>query len=161
MNGTTWQHVDLSAFGGPEQLRAMSENTLPEPAPGQVRVRAPAAGTGFTDTIIRRGQYVGVEQKPPFTLGYDCFGVVDASDAGVESLRPGDHVAEMPVVGGDTRYPCADASRVVPCPARLDPAEAFRMILSCTMAWQMLTRECRLQAGARNGRRSSGKICRP
>ncbi|HUH36958.1 MAG TPA: zinc-binding dehydrogenase, partial [Spongiibacteraceae bacterium] len=65
-----WQHIVLNAFGGPEQLTLVTEPDLPEPGPGQIRVRVLAAGTGFTDTIIRRGQYVDIKQKPPFTPGY-------------------------------------------------------------------------------------------
>ena len=144
---TPWQHVDVKAFGGPEQLELVTETTLPEPAPGEVRVKVLAAGTGFTDTIIRQGQYVDVKDKPPFTLGYDWFGVVDKTGPGVARFSPGDFVADMPVIGGYTQYLCAPAERLVPCPEGLDPAEAVCMILSYTTAYQMLTRECQLKPG--------------
>ncbi len=144
---TRWQRIELQAFGGPEQLRVVEETTLPQPGPGQCRVRVRAAGTGFTDTIIRLGQYPGVKQKPPFTLGYDWFGEVDALGAGVTDIAVGDAVADMPVIGGYTQYLCVDAARVVRCPQGLDPAEAVSMILSYTTAWQMLKRECSLQSG--------------
>jgi NADPH:quinone reductase-like Zn-dependent oxidoreductase len=144
---THWQRIELTAFGGPEMLRVVQETTLPQPGPGQIRVRVLAAGTGFTDTIIRLGQYPGVKLKPPFTPGYDWFGVVDALGTGVTGLAVGDAVADMPVIGGYTQYLCVDAARVQRCPAGLDPAEAVSMILSYTTAWQMLKRECRLQRG--------------
>lgn len=145
----SWQRIELTAFGGPDKLRVVEEEALPEPAAGQVRVKVLAAGTGFTDTIIRQGQYVDVKDKPPFTLGYDWFGVVDKVAPGVLSLREGDCVADMPVIGGYTQYLCVDAGRVVPCPVGLDPAEAVCMILSYTTAYQMLTRECQLEKGDR------------
>ncbi len=147
MTATPWQHIQLTALGGPEMLQLVTEPTLPEPGPAQVRVKVLTAGTGFTDTIIRRGQYPGVKQKPPFTPGYDWFGVVDALGSGVSTLQPGDCVADMPVIGGYTQYLVADAGRVIHCPAGLNPAEAVCMILSYTTAWQMLTRECSLQPG--------------
>tara|TARA_R110002110_G_scaffold43803_2_gene135679 strand:+ start:40312 stop:41346 length:1035 start_codon:yes stop_codon:yes gene_type:complete len=147
MTSTSWQHIQLSAFGGPDKLQLVTENSLPEPGPGQLRVRVLTAGTGFTDTIIRRGQYPGVKQKPPFTPGYDWFGVVDAIGSGVDTLQVGDCVADMPVIGGYTQYLLADAARVIPCPAGLDPAQAVCMILSYTTAYQMLTRECSLKSG--------------
>jgi NADPH:quinone reductase-like Zn-dependent oxidoreductase len=109
---THWQRIELTAFGGPEMLRVVQETTLPQPGPGQIRVRVLAAGTGFTDTIIRLGQYPGVKQKPPFTPGYDWFGVVDALGTGVTGLAVGDAVADMPVIGGYTQYLCVDAARV-------------------------------------------------
>jgi len=142
-----WKHVDVTAFGGPENLQIVEESELPQPAPGEIRVRVLTAGTGFTDTIIRRGQYVDVKDKPPFTIGYDWFGVVDALGAGVSGLALGDCVADMPVIGGYTQYLCVPASRVVRCPPGLDPAQAVCMILSYTTAWQMLRRECSLAPG--------------
>jgi NADPH:quinone reductase-like Zn-dependent oxidoreductase len=149
MTHTPWQHIQLTAFGGPDKLQLVSEPTLPEPGRGQVRVKVLTAGTGFTDTIIRQGQYPGVKQKPPFTPGYDWFGVVDALGSGVTTLQVGDAVADMPVIGGYAQYLLADAARVVACPAGLDPAQAVCMILSYTTAYQMLTRECSLQRGDR------------
>ncbi len=143
----SWKHVDISAFGGPEQLRVVEETELPEPKPGQLRIKVLTAGTGFTDTIIRQGQYVDVKDKPPFTLGYDWFGVVDKVGAGVSGFKVGDPVADMPVIGGYTQFLCVEADRVVPCPHGLDPAQAVCMILSYTTAYQMLTRECHLKKG--------------
>ncbi|WP_241505833.1 medium chain dehydrogenase/reductase family protein [Parahaliea mediterranea] len=154
-----WQRIEVSRFGGPEVLQVVTEQGLPQPGPGQVRVKVLTAGTGFTDAIIRQGQYVDVKDKPPFTLGYDYIGVVDALGEGVgegvgESagegagdLTVGDWVADMPVIGGYTQYLCADASQLVRCPMGLDPAQAVCMILSYTTAYQMLTRECSLNPG--------------
>ncbi len=142
-----WKHVDISAFGGPANMRVVTENQLPQPAAGQLRVKVLTAGTGFTDTIIRQGQYVDVKDKPPFTLGYDWFGVVDALGEGVSQFKPGDFVADMSVIGGYTQYLCVDADQVIPCPEGLNPAEAVCMVLSYTTAYQMLTRECSLQRG--------------
>ncbi|MBP6723996.1 MAG: zinc-binding dehydrogenase [Halioglobus sp.] len=141
-------HVDVEHFGGPDQLRVMEEAHLSEPAPGQVRVRVLTAGTGFTDTIIRQGHYIDVKEKPPFTLGYDWFGVVDKLGAGVDTLEVGQLVADMSVIGGYTQYLCVAADRVIPAPANLDPAAAVAMILSYTTAYQMLTRLRQIPAGS-------------
>ncbi|MEJ0046818.1 MAG: zinc-binding dehydrogenase [Rhodospirillales bacterium] len=35
----------------------MEEAAVPEPGAGEVRIKVLAAGTGFTDTMIRRGRY--------------------------------------------------------------------------------------------------------
>lgn len=147
MASTPWHHIQLTAFGGPDRLQLVTEPALPIPGPGQVRVKVLTAGTGFTDTVIRQGQYPGVKQKPPFTPGYDWFGVVDSLGSDVSTLQPGDYVADMPVIGGYSQYLLADAEQVIPCPAGLDPAQAVCMILSYTTAYQMLTRECALKPG--------------
>ncbi len=142
-----YKRVELSAFGKPEVLKIVTEERLPEPAAGQVRVKVLSAGTGFTDTIIRQGQYTGVKDKPPFTLGYDWFGVVDKLGPEVRDFEVGQYVADMPVIGGYTQYLCVDANQLVAAPPGLDPGEAVCMILSYTTAYQMLTREIDLQKG--------------
>ncbi len=143
-----YKRVMLKKFGGPEELCVETVDGLPEPAAGEIRVRVLTAGTGFTDTIIRQGQYVGVKDKPPFIPGYDWFGVVDKLGSGVTQLAVGQHVADMPVIGGYTQYLCVKASAVVPAPAGLNPAEAVAMILSYTTAYQMLTRIRELKPGS-------------
>ncbi len=35
------------------------------------------AGANFTDTMIRKGKYPEVKEKPPFSPGYDMIGIVD------------------------------------------------------------------------------------
>nr|WHW29694.1 putative bifunctional protein: zinc-containing alcohol dehydrogenase; quinone oxidoreductase [uncultured bacterium] len=135
-----YKKIVLQAFGGPEQLTVVEEPQLPEPAAGEVRVKVLAAGTGFTDTIVRQGQYVDVKEKPPFVPGYDWFGVVDKVGEGVLNFAEGDYVADMPVIGGYTEYLCVAVDQLVKAPAGLDPAEAVAMILSYTTAYQMLTR---------------------
>lgn len=144
----TYQRVVLKDFGGTEQLQLETVEQLPEPAANEVRVKVLTAGTGFTDTIIRQGQYPGVKQKPPFVLGYDWFGVVDkvGSDAGL--FQVGQAVADMPVIGGYTQYLCVAEDQLVPAPEGLDPAAAVAMILSYTTAYQMLTRMCTLPPGS-------------
>jgi NADPH:quinone reductase-like Zn-dependent oxidoreductase len=143
----TYQRVVLRKFGGPEELQLETVEGLPEPASGEVRVKVLRAGTGFTDTVVRQGQYPGIKEKPPFVPGYDWFGVVDALGAGVTDLRVGQYVADMPVIGSYTEYLCVGADRVVPAPDGLDPAAAVAMILSYTTAYQMLTRLKPLQPG--------------
>jgi NADPH:quinone reductase-like Zn-dependent oxidoreductase len=78
-----WQHLRISRFGGPEVLEMVEESAIPEPGPGEVRIKVLAAGTGFTDTMIRRGRYPDFNAPLPSTPGYDIVGVVEKSGAGV------------------------------------------------------------------------------
>ncbi|HTB27834.1 MAG TPA: alcohol dehydrogenase catalytic domain-containing protein [Steroidobacteraceae bacterium] len=82
----------------------MEEPTLPEPGSGEVRIKVLAAGTGFTDTMIRRGRYPDFKGPLPFTPGYDLVGVVDKRGAGVVAPREGEMVADLCVVGGYAQY---------------------------------------------------------
>lgn len=142
-----FKHVVVTRFGGPEVLELKEEPNLPEPAAGQVRIKVLAAGTGFTDTIIRKGQYPEVKEKPPFTIGYDWVGTVDKLGDGVSGWNPGDMAANLSVIGGYTQYLCEDVERIVAIPGGLDAAEAVCMILSYGTAYQMLTRLKKLEPG--------------
>src|SRR3954471_412121 len=56
----------------------------PEPGPGQVRVTVSAASLNFGDIARCRGGVAAVMAQPPFTLGMDVCGTVDAAGPGAE-----------------------------------------------------------------------------
>lgn len=126
----------------------VDEPAIPEPGTGEVRIKVLAAGTGFTDTFIRRGRYPDFKGPLPFTPGYDLVGVVDLVGARVTDLREGQLVADLSVIGGYTQYAIRPANLLVPVPEGLDPAEAVCIPLGYLTAFQMLTRCCHLPRGA-------------
>ena len=91
----SWQHVRISRFGGPEVLELAEESTIPNPGPGEVRIKVLAAGTGFTDSFIRRGRYPDFKGPLPFTPGYELVGVVEKAGSGVAAPREGQIVADL------------------------------------------------------------------
>ena len=143
-----WQHIRISRFGGPEVLELAEQPTLPEPGPDEVRIKVLAAGTGFTDTFIRRGRYPDFKGPLPFTPGYDLVGVVEQTGRGVTELRQGQVVADLCVIGGYAQYAIRPARFLVTVPDGVDPAEAVCIPLAYLTAFQMLTRYRRLLPGA-------------
>ena len=107
-----------------------------------------AAGTGFTDTMIRRGGYPDFKGPLPFTPGYEIFGVIEKTGAGVVALREGDAVADLCVVGGYAQYAIRPSHSLVSVPDGVDPAEAVCIPLAYLTAFQMLTRYRKLPSGA-------------
>ena len=79
---------------GPEVLELVEEPTIPNPGTGDVRIKVLAAGTGFTDSFIRRGRYPDLKGPLPFTPGYELVGVVDKAGSDVVSPREGQIVAD-------------------------------------------------------------------
>lgn len=144
-----WQHIQIARFGGPEVLDLVEEATLPEPGPGEVRIKVLAAGTGFTDAFIRRGRYPDFKGPLPFTPGYELVGTIDAVGPGVPAERNGEFVADLCVVGGYTQYAIRPARFFVPVPDGADPAGAVCIPLAYLTAYQMLLRYRPLRAGAR------------
>src|SRR6202453_2344041 len=143
-----WQHVRISRFGGPEVLQVVEELAIPEPGPTEVRIKVLAAGTGFTDTMIRRGRYPDFKGPLPFTPGYDIVGVVEKIGAGVAAPLEGEMVADLCVVGGYAQYAIRPARFLVPVPDNIDPAGAVCIPLAYLTAFQMLTRCRNLPSGA-------------
>jgi NADPH:quinone reductase-like Zn-dependent oxidoreductase len=143
-----WQHLRISRFGGPEVLQMAEASTVPDPGPGEVRIKVLAAGTGFTDTMIRRGRYPDFKGPLPFTPGYEIVGIVEKSGSGVTAPLEGQRVADLCVTGGYAQYAIRPARFLVPVPDGVDPAEAVCIPLAYLTAFQMLTRCRDLSPGA-------------
>ena len=142
-----YKKVILNEFGGPEVLQVVEENNLPEPGPGEVRIKVSAASATFTDTMVRKGIYYGFKETPPLSPGYDMVGVVDNLDGRAAGLKIGQIVADLTVFGACTEYMIRPADSLVPVPEGLDPAEAVSMVLSYVTAYQMLHRIAKVQRG--------------
>jgi NADPH:quinone reductase-like Zn-dependent oxidoreductase len=69
------RRVVITKHGGPEVLRLI-EDDLPEPKPGEVRVKVLATGVSFADMLMRLGLYRGTPPIP-FSPGYDIAGEVN------------------------------------------------------------------------------------
>jgi NADPH:quinone reductase-like Zn-dependent oxidoreductase len=143
----SWQHVRISRFGGPDVLELVEETTIPDPGPGEVRIKVLAAGTGFTDSFIRRGRYPDFKGPLPFTPGYDLVGVAEKAGSGVSAPHVGQMVADLCVVGGYAQYAIRPARFLVPVPDGVDLSEAVCIPLAYLTAFQMLTRYRRFSQG--------------
>ncbi|MFZ1825744.1 MAG: medium chain dehydrogenase/reductase family protein [Chitinophagales bacterium] len=142
-----YNRIIISKFGGPEVLQKVTENELPKPQKNQVRIKVLTTSASFTDTLIRRGIYPNVKEKPPFSPGYDLVGIVDELGEGVNNLAVGQKVADLTVIGAYTEYICLDANSVVPVPENLDNGETVSLILSYLTAYQMLHRSAKIKNG--------------
>jgi NADPH:quinone reductase len=75
--------IEYSVTGDPSVL-TLVERPLPEPGPGEVRVRIHRSGVNPTDWKSRRGSEPGTPVAPPQVPNQDGSGVVDAVGQGVE-----------------------------------------------------------------------------
>ena len=127
------------------QLELVEED-LPNPRPGEVRLKMLAAGVSYPDVMMRQGIHPEA-RRPPFTPGWDVVGTVEALGEGVEVVLLGATVAAMPIVGGYAEYLCLPATELVRVPPELDPAEAVCLVLNYVTAYQMLHRSARAKPG--------------
>jgi NADPH:quinone reductase-like Zn-dependent oxidoreductase len=142
-----WTRVTLKAFGGPENLELETVADLPEPGPGEVRVRVLVTSAAFTDVMIRKGLYPDVKDKPPFTPGYDMVGIVDATGPDAMRLKPGERVADLTTIGAYADYLCLPEDRLTHVPDGVSDVDALGMILSAVTPFQMLTRVAKMTPG--------------
>lgn len=145
----SYKKVVITKYGGPEVLSVVEESNLPMPKKGEVRIKTLATSACFTDTMIRKGIYYGVKQKPPFAPGYDVVGMIDELGEGVTHLKVGQRVAELTVTGAYSEYMCLPASHCVPVPDSVDASEAVSLVLTYLTAYQMLHRIAKVKRGAR------------
>ncbi|GAA4986349.1 NADPH:quinone oxidoreductase family protein [Yinghuangia aomiensis] len=73
----------VSGHGEPGDVLGLAEVELPEPGPGQIRMRVAAAGIGLPDVLMCRGSYP-LTPAVPFTPGQEAVGVVTAVAEGVD-----------------------------------------------------------------------------
>jgi len=72
------------AKGEPVEIRDV---VVPDPGPGEARVRVQACGVCHTDLHYREG---AINDEFPFLLGHEAAGVVDAVGPDVHDLAPDD-----------------------------------------------------------------------
>jgi NADPH2:quinone reductase len=80
--------VEYSVTGEPDVL-TLVDRPIPQPGPGEVRVRIVRSGVNPTDWKSRRGSGPGVGVSPPQVPNQDGSGVVDAVGQGVEAALGG------------------------------------------------------------------------
>src|SRR6266516_4490923 len=83
---TSVRGVIARAKGEPVEVTTV---LVPEPGPGEARVRVQACGVCHTDLHYREG---GIGEDFPYLLGHEAAGVVESAGAGVTGVAPGDFV---------------------------------------------------------------------
>ena len=147
---TMMRAIRQEVLGGPEVLKEV-EIERPEPGVSQLLVRVHAAGVNPTDWGHRAFPiFLG---PPPFTLGWDVSGVVEATGFGVTLFKPGDEVFGMlPYphgAGSHADYVTGPARAFARKPRTVDHVQAGALPLAALTAWQALNDTAQLAAGQR------------
>jgi NADPH:quinone reductase len=140
--------LQVTRHGSPGEVLAIADIKAPEPGPGEVRVKVGAASLNFNDIDRCRGKLVSVPTPPPFTLGMDVCGVVDAAGPGGEAWLGRRVVAiTKTALGGIADYAIAEVVSVFDAPPAFDDCEATAFLLTFQASHLALFRRGRLQAG--------------
>ncbi|MBQ0751272.1 MAG: NADPH:quinone oxidoreductase family protein [Roseovarius sp.] len=118
----------------------------PTPGPGELCLRIAACGLNFADLLMINGAYQDTPE-PPFTLGMEVAGTVDALGPGTDGPAPGTRIAVFGGQGGLADYGCFPAARAVPLPDTMTFAEAAAFQVAYGTSHVALDHKARLQPG--------------
>jgi NADPH:quinone reductase-like Zn-dependent oxidoreductase len=161
--------VTIDAHGGVDRLTLRSDLPRPTPAAGEVRLRVLAVSLNRLDLWVLGG-IPGVTLRPPWIVGADLSGIVDAVGHGVDGLTAGDRVMVNPgwvdAAGADgldeptspgygilgehrpgslAESVCVPARCCRVVPAALDAAAVAAASLVGLTAWRMVMSRARVQ----------------
>ncbi|HEV2398607.1 MAG TPA: quinone oxidoreductase [Candidatus Sulfotelmatobacter sp.] len=117
--------IQVKQTGGPEVMELV-DLPVPEPKAGEAVVKLSASGVNFIDVYNREGRY---KAPLPFVLGQEGAGVVTAVAPDVNSVKVGDHVAWVHLLGAYAEYEAVAAQRLVPIPAGVSDQQAAAAML--------------------------------
>ncbi|QIS09617.1 zinc-binding dehydrogenase [Nocardia arthritidis] len=137
--------VVIERFGEPEEVLTTAERPLPEPAPGEVRIRLALSPIHNHDLAIVRGVY-GYKPQLPAVPGTEGVGRIDALGDGVTGLEIGQRVAVSGAQAVWAEYFVAKAAQLVPVPDAVSD-ETASQLLAMPLSALMLLEDLRLSAG--------------
>lgn len=135
--------VRFHQTGGPEVLK-LEELPLPEPGPGEIRLRVKAIGLNRAEVMFRKGQYL-VAPTFPSGNGYEASGTVEAVGEGVDRAWLGKAASTIPAFPIN-KYGVYGEVAIVPIhavaeyPANLTPEEGTSIWMQYFTAWGALVR---------------------
>src|ERR1700747_1626534 len=166
---TKMKAAQISKAGGEGEL---VERDIPEPRPGQGRVKVEACGICHSDSLVKEGHWPGLQY--PRIPGHEIAGRIDALGAGVSEWKPGQRVGVgghgghcfrceacrrgdfilcrnekitgISHDGGYAEYMISPAEAVATMPDDLPPAEAAPLLCAGITVFNSLR-----NAGARSG----------
>ncbi len=134
--------IVIRSHGGPEVIEIV-ESDVPDPGPGEVRIRQRAIGLNFIDIYYRTGLYASTL---PHGLGFEGAGVVEAVGANVAGLKEGDRVAyPQGPIGAYAELRTMPAATVVKIPKAISFEQAAAVMLKGLTVQYLFRQTYRLQ----------------
>jgi putative PIG3 family NAD(P)H quinone oxidoreductase len=140
--------VTITEPGGPEVLK-LEQHDVPEPGPGQIRVRVRASALNRADILQRQGIYPPPPGAPAEIPGLEYAGEVDALGPGAGLWAVGNRVMGIVGGGGHAEYVVIHEREAVRIPQNLPWEEAAAVPEVFMTAYDALMRQAGLRADER------------
>jgi NADPH2:quinone reductase len=134
---------------GPPEVLVWEDIEVPDPGPGEARLKQTAIGVNFVDTYHRAGvPHPWPVPPPPTVIGLEGVGIVEAVGSGVTGIVAGDRVAyASPPLGAYAEVRNMTAYRLMKVPEDIDDVQAAGMMLKGLTAQYLLRSTYRVQPG--------------
>ncbi|NIZ11498.1 NAD(P)H-quinone oxidoreductase [Pseudooceanicola sp. HF7] len=139
--------IEISRSGGPEVLTP-ADRPVPEPGPGEVRIRVAYAGVNRPDALQRAGAYdppPGASDLP----GLEASGVVSAVGQGVSDSVIGQEVCALLPGGGYAEEVVTPYAHCLPVPEGMDLRFAACLPETYFTVWSNVFKRGALKGGER------------
>jgi NADPH2:quinone reductase len=134
----------IEQHGGPEVIQWVDVD-LPDPGPGEVRIRSTAVGLNFIEIYQRTGLY---PLKLPSGLGTESVGVIEALGTGVTDFAVGDRVGTFgPTIGSYATHRNLLAENLIHLPDSIDDRTAAAILLKGGTTEFLIERCAKVQPG--------------
>lgn len=134
--------------GGPEVLEMM-DRPVPQPGPGEIRVRVHASALNRADLLQRRGSYPAPPGAPADIPGLEYAGEVDAVGEGAGLWAVGNRVMGIVGGGGHAEYVVVHEREAIRIPQNLSWEEAAAIPEAFLTSYDALFRQLDLTMGER------------
>ncbi|HEX2209937.1 MAG TPA: NAD(P)H-quinone oxidoreductase [Longimicrobium sp.] len=134
--------------GGPDVL-SLEDRPVPQPGPGEIRVRVHASALNRADLLQRRGNYPAPPGAPADIPGLEYAGEVDAVGEGAGLWAVGNRVMGIVGGGGHAEYVVVHEREAIRVPQNLSWEEAASIPEAFLTAYDALFRQLDLTMGER------------
>ncbi|MCT4777031.1 MULTISPECIES: quinone oxidoreductase family protein [Exiguobacterium] len=132
-------------FGGPEVL-SYADIATPTIQADEVLVRMKAVGLNFADVYRRKGNYHLVGE-PPYVLGYEGAGIIEAVGTDITSLQIGDRIAFADVPHANAEFVAVPSEKAIPLPDSISFETAASIMLQGLTAHYLVHDSYMIQPG--------------
>ena len=138
----------VHSYGAPTEVLTLEAVEVPEPGPGEVRVKVAAIPLNLNDLERITGGNMMAPPTFPYSPGMEVFGVIDACGPGCEHLL-GRRVAAITrqAHGGFAEFAICQATAVFEIPEDIDLPGAAALLFPFHLAWLGLVDRAELTAG--------------
>jgi NADPH2:quinone reductase len=120
--------LQQTSLDGPQDMRLITDASVPGPGEGEVLIRVTAAGVNFADISKAHGTFLDGPQ-PPYLAGFEAAGEIVAVGEAVTGIQPGARVVGIGN-GAFAEYMVLSAAAAMPVPPGWTEQEALGLVVN-------------------------------